>query len=199
MNFDDDRNNTDQIIEVGDVPEEEEEEVAGWPPWYRPVVVIAGIIFVLSLVAVPALRIAVWNQGDDDPPSASERLRANAATIFTASVLERGSTDLAMNVSVDSLRDDVEALVEDANARGSANSRVTLVGSNCVGLDQRSEQCFSAELVSVAGLTLLNIKFGVATVGGSPRIIDVIRGESRALFAQSMLAAGDREISISGP
>lgn len=183
----DDPDNPDQIIDIDEIPEEDE-EVSRWPAWYRPIVITAGIIFAISLLAVPALEIAVLRGGDDDPPSASERLRVNAATIFTASVLERGSADLAMNVSVDSLRDEVEALVADANQRGTANSRVTLVGSNCVGLDQRSEQCFEAELLSPAGLSLLSIKFGVATVAGSPRIIDVIRGESRALTAQPFVA-----------
>ncbi|MFW6075240.1 MAG: hypothetical protein ACOC9Y_06580 [Chloroflexota bacterium] len=199
MNYDDRDDFRDPFDDREEIPDEQEEEPARWPAWYRPIVIVSGIIFALALVGVPALEILVLRQDDDDPPSANERLRANAATIFTASVLQRGSTDLAMNVTVDSLRDEVEELVDDVNRRGGGNTRVTLVGFNCIGLDERSEQCFRAELLSATGLTLLEIRFGVSMVAGSPRIIDVIRGESLAFFTYEAVPAGTLGTTTSDP
>lgn len=165
--------------EYPDPDEQEEfidEDVSPWPGWYRPAVIIAGLLFTLAMVAPGVLRILAFDT--DEPPSAEERLRGNTALIFTAAVFEQRSVDLAMNVTVGSLEREIELLVADlerreAGALGSTN--ITLVGANCAGLDERSEQCFEVTVDSAGGLPLMRVRFGISFVAGSPRIIDIIR------------------------
>lgn len=165
--------------EYPDITDEEalDEEESPWPGWYRPAVIFAGIIFTLAMVAPFVLRIAAFD--NDDPPTFEERLRANTALIFTAALFEERSSDLAMNVTVDSLQGEIETIIADLEsreARALDGADINLVGTNCSGLDERSEECFEASLTSSQQLPLMSVRFGISFVAGSPRIIDIVRG-----------------------
>lgn len=159
-------------------PIDEEEDQPARPVWLRVLLVGFGVLTVLIMLAVPLLQVGVWSQGD--PPSAEERVCENTAVIFTAALLQRRSPRLAMRVADQSVQEQVDAIaqvIDGRDPRDLDDARVSLRGTSCAGLPDRSHACYEATLRNSSGLPIVQFRFGVAlSADGSAEVIGVLPG-----------------------
>jgi hypothetical protein len=160
-----------------DYDHEDDEAIHRHQRRMRWVVGIVSALVILSLAAIPVLRIVELNQ-NSDPASAARDARSYVATRFSEAALENRSTRRAMEWAQPALHDQVDAIVGFLQTRDAATLADTVASVARVACSppvRANSECFQAWLRKPGTAEVVRMQFTVSIVDGEAIVVEVRR------------------------